>query len=81
MGNRKNRKGSWINAVIVSHEFTDLMHKETLLEISWTVPVFATERLQRQLGVGIILILWGRWLGLGEIGDSILGEGEFCRIE
>lgn len=44
MGNRKNRKGSWINAVIVSHEFTDHMHQETLLQISRTVPVFATEK-------------------------------------
>ncbi len=33
-----------INAVIVSHEFTDHMHKETLLEISSSVPVFATAK-------------------------------------
>lgn len=33
--------GGWIDAVVVCHEFTDHMHKETLLEISKTVPVFA----------------------------------------
>lgn len=32
---------NWIDAVVVCHEFTDHMHKETLLEISKTVPVFA----------------------------------------
>ncbi|KAF7864031.1 hypothetical protein EAF04_006996 [Stromatinia cepivora] len=36
--------GSWIDAVVVSHEFTDHMHKETLLEIPSTVPVFATSK-------------------------------------
>ncbi|KAF7943778.1 uncharacterized protein EAE97_005848 [Botrytis byssoidea] len=36
--------GSWIDAVVVSHEFTDHMHKETLLEIPNTVPVFATSK-------------------------------------
>ena len=35
-------EGNWIDAVVVSHEFTDHMHKETLLEISPRVPVFAT---------------------------------------
>ncbi|KAM0145944.1 hypothetical protein ACHAPG_011385 [Botrytis cinerea] len=35
---------SWIDAVVVSHEFTDHMHKETLLEIAHTVPVFATSK-------------------------------------
>ncbi|KAI9648059.1 hypothetical protein NHQ30_002687 [Ciborinia camelliae] len=39
IGNR-----SWIDAVVVSHEFTDHMHKETLLEIPNTVPVFATSK-------------------------------------
>ena len=32
---------SWIDAVVVCHEFTDHMHKETLLEIRKSVPVFA----------------------------------------
>ncbi|KAJ8066104.1 hypothetical protein OCU04_005195 [Sclerotinia nivalis] len=36
--------GSWIDAVVVSHEFTDHMHKETLLEIPSTVPVFAASK-------------------------------------
>ncbi|KAF8850361.1 hypothetical protein BDZ45DRAFT_602956 [Acephala macrosclerotiorum] len=35
-------EGNTIDAVVVSHEFTDHMHKETLLEIPQTVPVFAT---------------------------------------
>lgn len=37
-------EGSYIDAVIISHEFTDHMHKETLLEISATVPIFATAK-------------------------------------
>lgn len=36
--------GSWIDVVVVSHEFTDHMHKETLLEIPRTVPVLATSK-------------------------------------
>jgi hypothetical protein len=32
-----------IDAVAVSHEFTDHCHKETLLEVQRDVPVFATE--------------------------------------
>jgi hypothetical protein len=32
---------SWIDAVVVCHEFTDHMHKETLLEIRKSVPIFA----------------------------------------
>lgn len=31
-----------IDLVVVSHEFTDHMHKDTLLEVDSTVPVFAT---------------------------------------
>jgi hypothetical protein len=37
-------KELWIDAVVVSHEFTDHMHKETLLEISPQVPVYATSK-------------------------------------
>jgi hypothetical protein len=36
-----SHSGSSIDVVVVSHEFTDHMHKETLLEISAAVPVFA----------------------------------------
>ncbi|KAF7939066.1 uncharacterized protein EAE98_001402 [Botrytis deweyae] len=36
--------GGWIDAVVVSHEFTDHMHKDTLLEIPNTIPVFATAK-------------------------------------
>ncbi|KAG0651490.1 hypothetical protein D0Z07_1976 [Hyphodiscus hymeniophilus] len=32
---------SWIDAVVICHEFTDHMHKETLLEVRKSVPVFA----------------------------------------
>ena len=39
----KTRK-NWIDAVVVSYEFSDHMHKETLHEIDPTVPVFATEK-------------------------------------
>lgn len=35
------KEGNWIDAVVVCHEFTDHMHKETLLEIGKSVPVFA----------------------------------------
>lgn len=35
---------AWIDAVVVSHEFTDHMHKETLLEIDPHVPIFATSK-------------------------------------
>jgi hypothetical protein len=35
---------SFIDAVAVSHEFTDHCHKETLLEVHRDVPVFATEQ-------------------------------------
>ncbi|RDL42350.1 Uncharacterized protein BP5553_02329 [Venustampulla echinocandica] len=35
---------SYIDAVVISHEFTDHMHKETLLEINPRVPVFATTK-------------------------------------
>jgi len=33
-----------IDAVVVSHEFTDHMHKDTLLEVASSVPVFATPK-------------------------------------
>lgn len=42
--NVPRRAGSYIDAVVVSHEFTDHMHKETLLEINPEVPVFATAK-------------------------------------
>ena len=37
-------EGNWIDAVVVSHEFTDHMHKETLLEIPTSIPIFATPK-------------------------------------
>lgn len=35
---------TYIDAVIVSHEFTDHMHKETLMEVPHHVPVFASTK-------------------------------------
>ncbi|KAF2820747.1 hypothetical protein CC86DRAFT_117531 [Ophiobolus disseminans] len=35
---------SFVDAVAISHEFTDHCHKETLLEVHRDVPVFATEQ-------------------------------------
>ena len=35
---------SHIDAVVVSHEFTDHCHQDTLLEVKETVPVFATQK-------------------------------------
>ena len=37
-------KTNFIDAIIVSHEFTDHCHKRTLLEVDSTVPVFATAK-------------------------------------
>ncbi|MCJ1372762.1 hypothetical protein MMC20_003987 [Loxospora ochrophaea] len=34
---------SYIDAVVISHEFTDHMHKETLLEVDSLTPVLATD--------------------------------------
>lgn len=38
---------SYIDAVVISHEFTDHCHKATLLEVDPSVPVFATEKAAR----------------------------------
>ena len=35
---------SYIDAVVVSHEFTDHCHQGTLLEVKETIPVFATQK-------------------------------------
>ena len=37
------REECYIDAVVVSHEFTDHCHKETLLEVNRETPVFATK--------------------------------------
>lgn len=43
-GTRENLEDeTLIDAVAISHEFTDHCHKETLLEVHQDVPVFATE--------------------------------------
>ncbi|KAF2735750.1 hypothetical protein EJ04DRAFT_464231 [Polyplosphaeria fusca] len=38
---------TFIDAVVISHEFTDHCHRETLLEVDPDVPVFATEKAAR----------------------------------
>ena len=35
---------SYVDVVVVSHEFTDHCHQATLLEVATTVPVFATDK-------------------------------------
>jgi hypothetical protein len=40
----KVQEERWIDAVVISHEFTDHMHKPTLLELSPRVPVLATPK-------------------------------------
>ncbi|ESZ96998.1 hypothetical protein SBOR_2614 [Sclerotinia borealis F-4128] len=52
---------SWIDAVVVSHEFTDHMHKDTLLEISTDVPVFATSK------AAAAMVSWAHFDYVGEI--------------
>lgn len=51
LGNEKRRprnssvvSHTYIDAVLISHEFTDHLHKATMLEIDPTVPIFATEK-------------------------------------
>ncbi|KAH8649476.1 hypothetical protein BGZ60DRAFT_422425 [Tricladium varicosporioides] len=43
-GVQGEKRGSWVDAVAVSHEFTDHMHKDTLLEVPSSVPVFASTK-------------------------------------
>ena len=38
------KKSSYIDAVVICHEFTDHCHRATLLEVDHTVPVFATSQ-------------------------------------
>lgn len=40
---RKSSHNSMIDAVVISHEFTDHCHKETLLELNPSTPVFAAK--------------------------------------
>jgi hypothetical protein len=40
----EGKEESWIDAVVISHEFTDHMHAPTLLSLPPTVPVFATSK-------------------------------------
>lgn len=44
VGGQGDERGSLIDVVAISHEFTDHMHRETLLDIHKNVPVFATAK-------------------------------------
>ena len=49
---------SFIDVVVISHEFTDHCHKDTLLEIHKSVPIVASQvRLQHNFPVNIFLLL------------------------
>jgi hypothetical protein len=41
---QQSKPSTYIDAVAISHEFTDHCHKATLLELDPSVPVFATEK-------------------------------------
>lgn len=41
---KQNSHTSYIDAVVISHEFTDHCNKETLLELDAQTPIFATKR-------------------------------------
>ncbi|PMD14948.1 hypothetical protein NA56DRAFT_635284 [Hyaloscypha hepaticicola] len=41
---KQNGEEGWIDAVVISHEFTDHMHQSTLLSLPPSVPVFATAK-------------------------------------
>lgn len=56
----KEEEESWIDAVVISHEFTDHMHKPTLLELYPRVPVLATPKAYAAINHGDISILWWR---------------------
>ncbi|EGY22163.1 hypothetical protein VD0002_g5173 [Verticillium dahliae] len=43
-GGGKGRPGTFIDAVAISHEFTDHCHQETLLELPSSVPIIATTK-------------------------------------
>jgi hypothetical protein len=45
-----------VDAVAISHEFTDHCHKETLLEVHPNVPVFATKASFQTNGFGAIVV-------------------------
>ncbi|KUJ08675.1 uncharacterized protein LY89DRAFT_690718 [Mollisia scopiformis] len=60
-GLQEKQEGNVIDLVVVSHEFTDHMHKETLLEIPKTVPVLATVK-----AAGIIKS-WKHFHVVGEV--------------
>lgn len=44
IGEEKQAEERWIDAVVISHEFTDHMHAPTLLSLPPSVPVFATSK-------------------------------------
>ncbi|PQE24757.1 major facilitator superfamily protein [Rutstroemia sp. NJR-2017a BVV2] len=72
---------TYLNAIIISHEFTDHMHKETLLELPAQVPVFATTKaaaaIQSWAHFKLVMEIprfEGRWRSSPGGGDAALPE-------
>lgn len=57
------RGRSHVDAVAVSHEFTDHCHRDTLLELDAAVPIFATKRAAR------LIQSWGYFENVVEVGN------------
>ncbi|TGO44668.1 hypothetical protein BOTNAR_0771g00020 [Botryotinia narcissicola] len=68
LGKEITGDGSWIDAVVVSHEFTDHMHKETLLEIPNAVPVFATSKAAAAIS---------SWAHFGHVEEILRFDGDW----
>jgi hypothetical protein len=62
-------KSPSIDAIVVSHEFTDHMHRETLLEVSSSVPVFAPGK-----AAGMIRS-WAHFDTVVTLGSSLGAQG------
>lgn len=63
-----------IDAVVVSHEFTDYMHKETLLEVPLSVPVFAASK-----AAGIIRS-WKHFKVVATMPTNLTGKNRDWRV-
>ena len=70
----QQRGEDWLGAVIISHEFTDHMHKETLLEVRSSTPIFATSK-----AAGIIRS-WGHFENVVDI-ERFTGDWRTNRHE
>jgi len=64
---------TFIDAVAISHEFTDHCHEQTLLQVDPDVPVFATEvRKRSSTSPGQQLFL--TWLPESGVFDQVMGS-------